>query len=48
MLLLRFAEDLSVAQTAELLGVSEGTVKKLTHVAKERVRSLAPDLEELV
>ena len=29
--MLRFVEDLDVRRTAELLGVSEGTVKSSTH-----------------
>jgi RNA polymerase sigma-70 factor (sigma-E family) len=37
-LVLRFFEDLSEAQTAELLGCSRGTVKSTTARALERVR----------
>src|SRR6266508_6549493 len=40
---LRFFEDLTEAQTAELLGVSVGTVKSQTHDALKRLRALAPN-----
>lgn len=47
-LLLRYAEDLDVAATAEVLGVSTGTVKKQTSVALERLREVAPELRDLL
>lgn len=39
---LRFYDDLSVAQTAIALGCSEGNVKKTTHEALARLRTLVP------
>lgn len=46
-IVLRFVEDLTVADTAATLGVSEGTVKKQTAVALHRLREAAPELDEL-
>jgi len=43
-LVLRFLEDLSEHQTADLLGVTVGTVKSQTHAALARLRVLAPEL----
>lgn len=47
-LVLRFYEDLSEAATAEALGCSVGTVKSQTHQALARLRTLAPELADLV
>jgi RNA polymerase sigma-70 factor (sigma-E family) len=44
-LVLRFYEDLSVHRTAELLGVTPGTVKSQTNAALSRLRALAPQLD---
>lgn len=47
MVILRFVEDRSVTDTAEALGVTEGTVKKQTALAVNRLRATAPELREL-
>lgn len=45
-IVLRFFEDLSVEQTAELLGCSTGTVKSYTSRALSRLRELLADYHE--
>ncbi len=47
-LLLRYAEGLSVADTAAALGVTDGTVKKQTSIALARMRETAPELSDLM
>lgn len=47
-LVLRFFEDHTEARTAQVLGVSVGTVKSQTAVALRRLRELAPELSDLV
>ncbi|QWC84876.1 SigE family RNA polymerase sigma factor [Nocardioidaceae bacterium] len=43
-LVLRFVEDRSIAETADLTGMREGTVKSTTREALAAVRRLAPHL----
>lgn len=43
-LVLRFYEDRTEAQTAEILGIGIGTVKSQTRHALQRLRQVAPDL----
>jgi RNA polymerase sigma-70 factor (sigma-E family) len=45
---LRYYDDLSERETAEVLGVSVGTVKSQTHLALRRLREASPELAELI
>lgn len=47
-LVLRYFEDLTEAQTAQALGIGLGTVKSMTRQALGRLRVLAPELAELI
>jgi RNA polymerase sigma factor (sigma-70 family) len=46
-IVLRYFEDRTEIDTAELLGVAVGTVKVLTSRALQRLRASAPELHEL-
>lgn len=45
---LRYYDDLTERATADLLGVSVGTVKSQTHLALAKLRAGAPELAELL
>jgi RNA polymerase sigma-70 factor (sigma-E family) len=47
-LVLRYFEDLTEVQTAQLLGVRVSTIKSTHRQALSRLRTLAPDLGELI
>jgi DNA-directed RNA polymerase specialized sigma24 family protein len=47
-LVLRYVEDLTEVETARVLGIGAGTVKSNTRQALARLRTLAPELAELV
>jgi DNA-directed RNA polymerase specialized sigma24 family protein len=47
-LVLRYFEDLSESQTAEILGISVGTVKSQARDGLARLRLLAPELNTWV
>lgn len=44
-IVLRYFDDLTESQTADLLGISVGTVKSQAHDALVRLRTLMPDLD---
>ena len=46
--MLRFFEDLTEVQTGAALGIGSGTVKSITRQALGRLRTLAPELAELI
>jgi RNA polymerase sigma-70 factor (sigma-E family) len=47
-IVLRYFEDMSEVDTAQVLGCSVGTVKSQTSHALKRLRQLAPELSDLV
>lgn len=47
-LVLRFFEDLTEVETGRTLGIGAGTVKSTTRQALGRLRTLAPELAELI
>jgi RNA polymerase sigma-70 factor (sigma-E family) len=47
-LVLRYFDDLTEARTAEILGVTVGTVKSQASAALRKLRELAPELSDLV
>jgi len=47
-LVLRYFEDLTEVQAGHALGIGSGTVKSITRQALARLRSLAPELAELI
>jgi RNA polymerase sigma-70 factor (sigma-E family) len=46
-IVLRFYEDLSEADTARILGCTVGTIKSQTHRALARLRTVAPELSAI-
>lgn len=47
-LVLRYYDDLTERQTADVLGVSVGTVKSQAHAALRKLRAESPELAELI
>jgi RNA polymerase sigma-70 factor (sigma-E family) len=47
-LVLRYFEDLTEVQTGHALGIGSGTVKSICRQALARLRTLSPDLAELI
>ncbi len=46
-LVLRYYEDMSEADAAQVMGCTVGTIKSQTHYALKKLRQLAPELTEL-
>jgi RNA polymerase sigma-70 factor (ECF subfamily) len=46
-LILRYFQELSIAEIAEVLSTNEGTVHSRLHSARERLRQLLKDLQDL-
>ena len=46
--MLRYFEDLTEVQTAAVLGIRPGTVKSIARQALARLRTLSPELAQLV
>ena len=47
-IVLRYFDDLTERETADVLGVSVGTVKSQTHLSLRRLREAAPELAEFL
>lgn len=47
-LVLRYYDDLTERQTADILGISVGTVKSQAHAALRKLRAESPELAELI
>ncbi len=47
-LVLRYFEDLTEVQAAQALGIGSGTIKSISRQALVRLRTLAPELAELI
>lgn len=46
-IVLRYYDDLTIEQTAEVLGVTHGTVKRHTHVGLQNLRRLHPEYQRI-
>ncbi len=47
-LVVRYFEDLTEVQTGQVLGIGAGTVKSISRQALARLRTLSPDLADLI